>query len=83
MRSKFTASSSGTWSVKFAGKKGTYQSDRGSDKVCVYTAGRWQCPVSSSNRDLDCKDIRKTVWVGSKDYHRLDADDDGWGCDSY
>lgn len=27
--------------------------------------------------------IRRTVWVGNNDYHRLDADNDGWGCDSY
>lgn len=81
--SKVTATRSGTWTVRYAGKARSYQSDRASVSVCVYTAGRWQCPVARNNRDLDCKDIRKTVWVGSKDYHRLDADDDGWGCDSY
>jgi hypothetical protein len=79
---QFTATRSGTWTVKFGGNS-AYQPDRAADAVCVYSAGRWQCPVSPSNPDLDCPDIGRTVWVGNKDYHRLDADDDGWGCDSY
>jgi len=33
--------------------------------------------------DLNCPDIGRKVWVGSNDYHELDDDDDGWGCDSY
>ncbi|WP_062530358.1 HNH endonuclease family protein [Demequina rhizosphaerae] len=33
--------------------------------------------------DLDCSDIRKKVRVYPPDYHRLDADGDGWGCESY
>lgn len=78
----FTATRSGKWTVKFAGDS-FYQRASAADAVCVYSAGRWQCPVSPTNPDLDCGDIRRTVWVGSKDYHRLDADDDGWGCDSY
>ncbi|GAB2472240.1 hypothetical protein GCM10027063_11250 [Promicromonospora xylanilytica] len=78
----FTANRSGRWTVKYAGNS-INQSDSAADVVCVYRAGRWQCPVSSTNRDLDCSDIRRTVWVGSADYHRLDADNDGWGCDSY
>ena len=79
---KFTATRSGKWTVQYAGNKFN-QSDRAADSVCVYSKGRWQCPVSPTNRDLDCPDIGKTVWVGSRDYHRLDADNDGWGCDSY
>ena len=79
---KLTATRSGTWTVRYAGNS-LNQSHRAADAVCVYTKGRWQCPVSSTNPDLDCPQIRKTVWVGSKDYHRLDADNDGWGCDSY
>lgn len=79
---EFTASRSGKLTVKFAGDS-FYQRASAADSFCVYTAGRWQCPVSSTNPDLDCGDIRRTVWVGSNDYHRLDADDDGWGCDSY
>lgn len=78
----FTASRSGKWTVKFGGSS-SLQPHSASDAVCVYAAGRWQCPVSSTNPDLDCPDIGRTVWVGSRDYHRLDADDDGWGCDSY
>ena len=79
---QFTATRSGTWIVKYAGNS-LNQSDRATDAVCVYAKGRWQCPVSSTNRDLDCPDIGRTVWVGTRDYHRLDADNDGWGCDSY
>jgi hypothetical protein len=78
----FTASRSGSWTVKFGGSS-SLQPHSASDAVCVYAAGRWQCPVSSTNPDLDCPDIGRTVWVGTRDYHRLDADDDGWGCDSY
>jgi endonuclease YncB( thermonuclease family) len=47
------------------------------------TAPAWQRPVSASNPDLDCADIGRRVWVGQNDYHGLDADGDGWGCDSY
>ncbi|WP_454858647.1 hypothetical protein [Promicromonospora soli] len=79
---KFTATRSGTWIVKYAGNS-LNQPTRATDAVCVYSAGRWQCPVSPTNPDLDCPDIGKTVWVGTKDYHGLDADNDGWGCDSY
>ena len=79
---QFAATRSGTWTVKFGGNS-SYQPDHASDAICVYAAGRWQCPVSRSNPDLDCPDIGRTVFVGSRDYHRLDADDDGWGCDSY
>lgn len=79
---RVTASRSGTWVVKYSGS-GSLQSARATDAVCVYFAGRWQCPVSPTNPDLDCPDLGRTVWVGTKDYHRLDADNDGWGCDSY
>lgn len=80
---KTTATKSGTWTVSFGGKKGSLRSDSARDSACVYTAGKWQCPVTASNPDLDCPDVGRTVWVGNKDYHRLDADNDGWGCDSY
>jgi hypothetical protein len=42
-------------------------------------------PVSSTNPDLDCGDIPsryKPVRIFGTDYHRLDADGDGWGCES-
>ena len=79
----FTASRSGTWTVRFDGDS-FYQRASAADAVCVYSAGRWQCPVSPTNPDLDCDDVRQRVWVGSKDYHRLDgSDNDGWGCESY
>jgi endonuclease YncB( thermonuclease family) len=42
-------------------------------------------PVSASNPDIDCGDIPsryKPVRIYGTDYHRLDADGDGWGCDS-
>lgn len=45
----------------------------------------WNLPVSATNPDLDCSDIRPKhpngVRVNSHDYHRLDADGDGWGCE--
>ena len=43
----------------------------------------WNQPVSASNPDLDCDDIRMKVWITGIDYHRLDRDNDGWGCESY
>jgi hypothetical protein len=43
----------------------------------------WNQPVSASNPDLNCDDIRMKVWITGIDYHRLDADGDGWGCESY
>lgn len=39
--------------------------------------------VPTGGADLDCADIGRKVWVGSNDYHRLDRDGDGWGCESY
>jgi hypothetical protein len=80
---KVTASTSGKWTVRYGGRAGALQASSAADAVCVYTTGRWRCPVSSTNPDLDCPDIGRTVWVGPNDYHRLDADNDGWGCDSY
>ncbi|WP_423463541.1 hypothetical protein ACO229_01865 [Promicromonospora sp. MS192] len=78
-----TATRSGKWIVRYQPQVSTYQPDVASDAVCVYSAGRWQCPVSPTNPDLDCADIGRTVWVGTNDYHDLDRDNDGWGCDSY
>jgi hypothetical protein len=40
-------------------------------------------PGYMDNIDQDCSDIRRKVWVGSYDPDRLDADGDGWGCESY
>jgi hypothetical protein len=39
--------------------------------------------IDPSGPDLNCPDIGRRVWVGSNDYHDLDANGDGWGCDSY
>lgn len=79
---KFAATRSGTWIVKYAGNT-RFQPARATDSVCVYAEGKWQCPVSRTNPDLDCDDVRQKVWVGTVDYHRLDANGDGWGCESY
>ena len=38
--------------------------------------------IEPSGPDLNCSDVGRRVWVGSNDYHDLDANDDGWGCDS-
>ncbi|GII98135.1 hypothetical protein CLV28_1436 [Sediminihabitans luteus] len=75
---KHSQSRSGTWIVKYAGAS-NLTSDRASDYVEAYERGPWNYP----GRDLDCSDVRMRVWVGANDYHRLDADGDGWGCDSY
>ncbi len=42
-----------------------------------------QPEIAPTGPDLNCDDIGRKVWVGSNDYHDLDANDDGWGCDSY
>lgn len=46
---------------------------------------RVNSPVSSTNPDLDCGQIPsayKPIRITGPDYHRLDADRDGWGCDA-
>lgn len=39
--------------------------------------------VPNVSYDLNCPDIGYKVQVLGYDQYRLDADDDGWGCDSY
>jgi micrococcal nuclease len=39
-------------------------------------------PWNLPGPDLDCSDIGGPVQVLPPDYHRLDRDGDGWGCDS-
>jgi hypothetical protein len=39
--------------------------------------------VPDSPSDLDCPDIGKKVRVVGPDEYRLDANKDGWGCESY
>jgi len=38
-------------------------------------------PWNQPGPDLDCADIGRRVRITGEDYHRLDADGDGWGCD--
>jgi endonuclease YncB( thermonuclease family) len=48
-------------------------------------AVRANTPVSASNPDIDCSQIPaayKPIRITGPDYHRLDSDGDGWGCDS-
>ncbi len=33
--------------------------------------------------DQDCADVGEEVWVGDDDPDGLDADGDGWGCESW
>lgn len=40
-------------------------------------------PWNQPGPDLDCADIGQRVRITGEDYHRLDADGDGWGCESY
>ncbi len=42
-----------------------------------------QEPWNRPGPDLHCADIGRKVQVTGPDYHRLDADGDGWGCESY
>jgi endonuclease YncB( thermonuclease family) len=45
---------------------------------------RADLPVSSTNPDLDCGEIPtayKPIQIIGPDYHALDRDGDGWGCD--
>jgi endonuclease YncB( thermonuclease family) len=47
-------------------------------------ATRANSPVSATNPDLDCGGIPaayKPIRITGPDYHRLDADSDGWGCE--
>jgi endonuclease YncB( thermonuclease family) len=49
------------------------------------SGGSWQDRVNRPGPDIDCGDIpswAKPVRITGPDYHRLDADGDGWGCDS-
>jgi endonuclease YncB( thermonuclease family) len=48
-------------------------------------ATRANSPISWSNPDIDCGQIPaayKPIRITGTDYHRLDADHDGWGCES-
>ena len=48
-------------------------------------ATRANNPITSTNPHLDCGDIPtayKPIRITGTDYHRLDADSDGWGCES-
>ena len=46
--------------------------------------GDWSCSeLPPPPPDLDCSDVGRKVWVGSYDPHKLDRDNDGWGCESY
>ncbi len=40
-------------------------------------------PWNLPGPDLDCKDIGHRVYITGPDYHRLDADGDGIGCESW
>lgn len=46
------------------------------------TEGRGE-PWNRPGPDLDCADIGQSVMITGPDYHRLDADGDGIGCESY
>jgi hypothetical protein len=46
-------------------------------------AGGGTEPWNMPGPDLDCADIGKKVQITGPDYHGLDRDGDGWGCESY
>jgi len=37
----------------------------------------------SDDYDQDCVDVGEEVWVGDNDPDHLDADRDGWGCETW
>ena len=60
----------------------------GSPSTPKPTTNSWQeranQPVSAGNPDINCADIPtqyRPIHITGPDYHRLDADGDGWGCD--
>lgn len=64
----------------WAGSSGTGSSGTSSGGTVQVTEGAWNRP----GPDLDCGDIPdqyKPVRITGTDYHRLDRDGDGWGCD--
>jgi endonuclease YncB( thermonuclease family) len=66
-------------------RHGDYRCGSGTGGSGGSWASRVNSPVSASNPDIDCGDIPsayKPIRITGPDYHRLDADGDGWGCDS-
>ena len=69
-------------------RQGKYRSTDASYANYTCTTSTWatrvNSPVTASNPDIDCADIPdayKPFRITGTDYHRLDADGDGWGCD--
>ncbi len=62
-----------------------YLSEQVSNKDNSRGNGGIDSPYSGydDGNDQDCSDVRRKVFVGSDDPDRLDADGDGWGCESY
>jgi endonuclease YncB( thermonuclease family) len=71
--------------TKYRTTDGRYRNYTCSTTTTSSWATRANSPVSASNPDLDCGGIPtayKPIRITGTDYHRLDADHDGWGCDS-
>ena len=47
------------------------------------SSGESSQPWNQPGPDLDCADIGHKVRITGPDYHNLDRDGDGWGCESY
>jgi hypothetical protein len=77
------------WLVVGAGVVGLYALDKSNEppspKYQPSYAPSYQTKSDtySPSYDVDCADIGGEVYVGSDDPYGLDADGDGWGCESY
>jgi hypothetical protein len=54
----------------------------------AYNPSAWEQPYDpydplNLEDNRNCSDIGRKVWVGDDDTDNLDADGDGWGCESY
>lgn len=70
-------------------RQGKYRTTDASYANYSCTTSSWgtkaNSPITSANPDIDCADIPsayKPIRITGIDYHRLDADGDGWGCES-
>jgi hypothetical protein len=50
--------------------------------ACALAGCQYAGAAAAVGIDLDCSDFSAPVWVGDNDPHNLDADNDGWGCES-
>lgn len=69
--------------VDRVGEGGSSSGTSSSGSTTTTTTSTGSEPWNQPGPDLDCADIGKKVRITGPDYHNLDADGDGWGCDSW